>query len=45
MRWLDESLDSMDLSLVDLGVGDRQGGLAVLLFMGLQSWDTTERLN
>ena len=33
MRWLDAIMDSMDMSLGKLGVGDGQGGLVC---MGLQ---------
>ena len=36
MRWLDGTTQSMDMGLVAPGVGDGQGGLAVLQFMGLQ---------
>ena len=36
MRWLDGIIDSMDVSLSELGVGDGQGGLACCHFMGSQ---------
>ena len=39
MRWLDGITDTMDMGLgglVGVGVGDGQGGLSMLWFMGLQ---------
>ena len=45
MRWLDGITDSMDMSLVTLGVGDGQGGLACCSSWGYKEWDTTEQLN
>ena len=45
MRWLDGITDSMDMSWVNSGVGDGQGGLACCGSWGLKELDTTERLN
>ena len=45
MRWLDGIIDSMDMSLGKLGVGDGQGGLACCDSWGRKESDTTERLN
>ena len=45
MRWLDSITDSMDMSLIKLGVGDGQGGLAYCGSWGCKESDTTERLN
>ena len=42
MRWLDGITDSMDMSLVTLGVGDGQGGLACCDSWGHKELDTTE---
>ena len=42
MRWLDGITDSMDKGLVDLGVGDGQGGLACCGSCGHKELDTTE---
>ena len=44
MRWLDGIIDSMDVSLSELGVGDGQGGLACCDSWGRKESDTTERL-
>ena len=45
MRWLYGITDSMDMSLVELGVGDGQGGLTCCDSWGHKELDTTERLN
>ena len=45
MRWLDGMTDSMDMSLNELRVGDRQGGLVCCDSRGHRESDTTERLN
>ena len=45
MRWLDGITDSMDMSLVTLGVGDGQGGLACCSSWGYKVSDMTELLN
>ena len=45
MRWLDGLTDSMDVSLVNSGDGDEQGGLACCNSWGHKESDTTERLN
>ena len=45
MRWFDGITDSMDMSLVNLGVGDEQGGLARCDSWGRKESDTTEPLN
>ena len=45
MRWFDGITDSMDMSLVNLGVGDEQGGLACCDSWGRKESDTTEPLN
>ena len=45
MRWLDGIIDSMDMGLGRLGVGDGQGGLACCDSWGRKGSDTTERLN
>ena len=42
MRWLDGIIDSMDISLSKLGVGDGQGGLACCSPWGQKESDTTE---
>ena len=45
MRWLDGIINSMDMSLGKLGVGDGQGGLACCGSWGRKELDTPERLN
>ena len=45
MRWLDGIIDSMDMILSKLWVGDGQGGLACCNSWGRKESDTTERLN
>ena len=46
MRWLNEIIDSMDMSLSKaLGVGDGQGSLACFSPWGHKESDTTEQLN
>ena len=45
MRWLDGITDSMDMSLLTLGVGDGQGGLVCCSSWGRKESDMTERLN
>ena len=45
MRWLYGITDSMDMSLVELRVGDGQGGLTCCDSWGHKELDTTERLN
>ena len=45
MRWLDGIIDSMNMSLGKLGVGDGQGGLACCSLWGRKESDTTEWLN
>ena len=45
MRWFDGITDSMDTSLVNLGVGNEQGGLARCDSWGRKESDTTEPLN
>ena len=45
MKWLDGTIDSMDMSLSKLGVGDGQGGLVCCSPWGRKESDTTERLN
>ena len=45
MRWLDGITDSMDMSLLTLGVGDGQGGLVCCSPWGRKESDTTEQLN
>ena len=42
MRWLYGITDSMDMSLVELGVGDGQGGLTCCDSWGHKELDTTE---
>ena len=42
MRWLDGIIDSMDMSLGKLGVGDGQGGLACCSLWGRKESDMTE---
>ena len=42
MRWLDGIIDSMDMSLSRLGVGDRQGSLACSSPWGVKESDITE---
>ena len=45
MRWLDDITDSMDMSWVNSGVGDGQGGLVCCSSCGYKELDTTELLN
>ena len=45
MRWLGGITDSMDMSWVNSGVGDGQGGLACCGSWGLKESDMTEWLN
>ena len=45
MGCLDGIIDSMDMSLNRLGVGDGQGGLACFSPRGHKELDTTEQLN
>ena len=45
MRWLDGITDSMDMSLLKLGVGDVQGGLVCCDSWGCKESDTTKLLN
>ena len=45
MRWLDRITDLMDMGLVDMGVGDGQGGLACCSPWGHKESDMTEWLN
>ena len=45
MRWLEGITDLMDVSLRELGVDDRQGGLTCCDSWGRQELDRTERLN
>ena len=50
MRWLDGITDSMDMDLggprlMDLGVGDGQGGLACCSSWGCKELEITEQLN
>ena len=45
MRWLDGIIDSMDMILSEVQVGDGQGGLACCSPWGCKESDTTERLN
>ena len=42
MRWLDGIINSMDMSLGKLGVGDEQGGLACCGSWGRKESDTTK---
>ena len=42
MRWLDGITDSMDVSLLTLGVGDGQRGLVCCSPWGHKESDTTE---
>ena len=42
MKWLDGITDLMDMGLGELGVGDRQGGLACCDSWGRKESDTTE---
>ena len=44
MRWLDGITDSMDVSLSELRLGDRQGGLVCYNSWGCKESDSTERL-
>ena len=44
MRWLDGMTDSMDMSLNELRVGDRQGGLVCCDSRGRKKLDMTEQL-
>ena len=45
MRWLDGIIDSMDMSLGKLGVGDGQRGLACCDSWGHKELGTTKGLN
>ena len=45
MRWLDGITDLMDMGLVELCVGDAQGGLAFCGSWGRKDSDMTEQLN
>ena len=45
MRWLDGITDLVDMSLSELGIGDRQGGLVCCDSWGHKEWDMTEWLN
>ena len=45
MRWLDDITNSMDMSWVNSGFGDGQGGLACCDSWGPKESDTTEWLN
>ena len=45
MRWLDGIINSMDMSLSKLGVGDGQGGLVCCSPWGHKESDMTEWLN
>ena len=45
MRGLDGIIDSMDMSLSRLGVGDGQGGLVCCGPWGHKELDMTEQLN
>ena len=45
MRWLDGIMDSMDVSLSELGVGDGEEGVACCDSWGRKESDMTERLN
>ena len=44
-RWLDGITNSMDMSLIKLGVDNGQGGLACCSPWGLKESDMTEKLN
>ena len=44
-RWLDGITDSMDMSLIKLGVDNEQGGLSCCSLWGLKESDMTEQLN
>ena len=45
MRWLDGIIDSMAMSLSELGDGERLGSLACCSPWGRKEMDTTEKLN
>ena len=45
MRWLDGIIDSMDMSLGELEVGDGQGDLVCCNLWDGKELDTTEQLN
>ena len=45
MKWLDGTIDSMDMSLSKLGVGDGQGGLVCCSPWRHEELDTTKQLN
>ena len=45
MRWLDGSIDSVDMGLGGLCELVMDRGLSMLWFMGHKELDTTERLN
>ena len=45
MRWLDDIMDSMNMSLSKPGVGDGQGGLECYSPWGRKQSSTTEQLN